>query len=107
MAFRPPKQVPCSNSRSLFGLSESRDEAKPGFLEVHLVAHCGGRLQGGCLYTLTLTDVATGWTECLPLLNRRRVAVPAALQRARALFPFPILGLYTNNAGEFTKEEVA
>src|SRR5260370_36605990 len=58
MAFRPPKGVPCSNSRSPFGRSESRDEAKPGFLEVDLVAHCGGRLQGGCLYTLTLTDVA-------------------------------------------------
>ncbi len=83
------------------------DEAKPGFLEVDLVAHCGGRLQGGCLYTITLTDVATGWTECLPLLNRRREAVPAALQRARALFPFPILGLDTNNGGEFINEEVA
>ena len=39
------------------------DEAKPGFLEVDLVAHCGGRLQGGCLYTITLADVDTGWTE--------------------------------------------
>ncbi len=46
------------------------DEAQPGFLEADLVAHCGGHLEGGCLYTLTLTDVATGWTECLPLLNR-------------------------------------
>jgi len=63
---------------------------------VDLVAHCGGRLQGGCLYTITLTDVATGWTECLPLLNRGREAVLAALQRARALFPFPILGLDTD-----------
>ena len=63
------------------------DEAKPGFLEVDLVAHCGGQLQGGCLYTITLTDVATGWTECLPLLNRGREAVLAALQRARARFP--------------------
>ena len=42
------------------------DEAKLGFLEVDLVTHCGGRLQGGCLSTITLTDVATGWTECLP-----------------------------------------
>jgi site-specific recombinase XerD len=83
------------------------DEAKPGFLEVDLVAHCGGRLQGGCLYTITLTDVATGWTECLPLLNRGREAVLAALQRARALFPFPILGLDTDNGGEFINEEVA
>ena len=83
------------------------DEAKPGFLEVDLVAHCGGRLQGGCLYTITLTDVATGWTECLPLLNRGREAVLAALQRARALFPFPILGIDTDNGGEFINEEVA
>jgi hypothetical protein len=74
---------------------------------VDLVAHCGGRSQGGCLYTITLTDVATGWTECLPLLNRGREAVLAALRRARASFPFPILGLDTDNGGEFINEEVA
>ncbi len=107
MAFRLLKPTPCSNSRSRFGRSQSRDEAKLGFLEVDLVAHCGGRLEGGCLYTITLTDVATGWTECLPLLNRGREAVLAALQRARALFPFPILGLDTDNGGEFINEEVA
>jgi hypothetical protein len=83
------------------------DEAKPGFLEVDLVAHCGGRFQGGCLYTITLTDIATGWTECLPLLNRGREAVLAAIQRARALFPFPILGIDTDNGGEFINEELA
>ncbi len=83
------------------------DEAKPGFLEVDLVTHCGGRLQGGCLYTITLTDVATGWTECLPLLNRGREVVLAALHRVRAFFPFPLLGLDTNNGGEFINEEVA
>src|SRR5450432_3963152 len=83
------------------------DEAKPGFLEVGDLTHCGGRLQGDCLYTITLTDVPTGWTECLPLLNRGRKAVLAALQRARMLFPFPILGLDTDNGGEFINEEVA
>ncbi len=83
------------------------DEAQPGFLEADLVAHCGGHPEGGCLYTLTLTDVATGWTECLPLLNRGREAVLATLQRARALFPFPVLGMDTDNGGEFINEEVA
>ena len=83
------------------------NEAQPGFLEADLVAHCGGHSEGGCLYTLTLTDVATGWTECLPLLNRGREAVLAALQRGRALFPFPILGIDTDNGGEFINEEVA
>ena len=64
-------------------------------------------MQGGHLYTMTLTDVATGWTECLPLLNRGREAVRAALQHARTLFPFAILGLDTDNGGEFINEEVA
>src|SRR2546422_11314363 len=72
---------------------EEWNEAQPGFLEADLVAHCGTTIEGGYLYTLTLTDVATGWTECLPLLYRSQEAVLAALQRARTLFPFPILGI--------------
>jgi hypothetical protein len=75
-------------------------ETRPGFLEADLVAHCGTGIEGGYLYTLTLTDVATGWTECLPLLHRSQEAVLAALQRARTLFPFPILGIDTDNGGE-------
>jgi hypothetical protein len=42
------------------------NEAQPGFLEADLVAHCGTDIEGGYLYTLTLTDIATGWTECIP-----------------------------------------
>jgi len=37
---------------------------RPGFLEVDLVAHCGERVDGFFLYTLTAVDIATGWTEC-------------------------------------------
>ena len=80
------------------------NEARPGFLEADLVAHCGTEIEGGYLYTLTLTDVATGWTECLPLLHRREVPVLVALQRALTLFPFPILGIDADNGGEFINE---
>jgi hypothetical protein len=80
------------------------NEIRPGFLEADLVAHCGTDIEGGYLYTLTLTDVATGWTECLPLLHRSQEAVLAALQRARTLFPFPILGIDTDNGGENINE---
>src|SRR5436309_1963700 len=83
---------------------EEWKETRPGFLEADLVAHCGADIEGGYLYTLTLTDIATGWTECLPLLHRREVPVLAALQRARTLFPFPILGIDTDNGGEFINE---
>jgi len=82
------------------------NETQPGFLEADLVAHCGIQAEGGYVYTLTLTDIATGWTECLPLLYRSRETVLAAIQRSRTLFPFPILGIDTDNGGEFLNEEV-
>src|SRR5947209_10076486 len=85
---------------------EEWNETQRGFLEADLVAHCGTDIDGGYLYTLTLTDVATGWTECLPLLYRSQETVLAALQQARLLFPFPILGIDTDNGGEFINEAV-
>jgi hypothetical protein len=85
---------------------EEWKETRPGFLEADLVAHCGVDIEGGYLYTLTLTDVATGWTECLPLLYRSQETVLAAFQRAQTLFPFPLLGIDTDNGGEFINEAV-
>jgi Integrase core domain len=82
------------------------NETKPGFLEADLVAHCGTQADGSYLYTLTLTDIATGWTECLPLLHRGESAVVAALKRAQQLLPFPILGIDTDNGGEFINLEL-
>jgi site-specific recombinase XerD len=80
------------------------DETRPGFLEADLVGHHGGDIHGSFLYTLTLTDIATGWTECLPLLYKSPEAVLCALQQARTLFPFPIRGLDIDNGGEFINE---
>jgi hypothetical protein len=77
------------------------EEDRPGFVEMDLVAHCGEHLDGGFLYTLTLTDLATGWTECLPLLYKSADAVLAALAQARTLFPFPLLGIDTDSGSEF------
>ncbi|MBA2677778.1 MAG: DDE-type integrase/transposase/recombinase [Ktedonobacteraceae bacterium] len=82
------------------------DDAQPGFVEADLVAHCAGQAEGGFLSTLTLTDVATGWTECLPLLYRSSDAVMMALDQARTLFPFPILGIDTDNGSEFINKEI-
>jgi hypothetical protein len=82
------------------------DDAKPGFLEIDVVAHCGTLYEGSYLSTLTLTDVATGWTECVPLLHRGQALVIQALDRARQLLPFPMLGLDTDNGGEFINAEV-
>ena len=82
------------------------EEDRPGFVEIDLVAHCGEHLDGSFLYTLTLTDLATGWTECIPLLEKSAAAVRAALGQARTLFPFPLLGIDTDSGAEFLNEEL-
>lgn len=51
-----------------------KDE-RPGFFEADLVAHCGTNMGGSFLYSFVLTDVATGWVECLPLLSRHQGSV--------------------------------
>jgi hypothetical protein len=85
---------------------EDWNDLRPGFMEADLVAHCGTRAEGSYLYTLTLTDVATGWTECLALLHRGQEIVLQALDAARRLIPFPLLGLDTDNGQEFLNEEL-
>jgi site-specific recombinase XerC len=82
------------------------EEDRPGFVEMDLVTHCGEHLDGRFLYTLTLTDLATGWTECIPLLEKSADAVHAALVQARTLFPFPLLGIDTDSGSEFLNGEL-
>lgn len=81
-------------------------DVRPGFFEADLVAHCGNTLRGQFLNTLTMTDIATGWTELMPLLMRSGSNVLAALSEAKDLLPFPLLGFDTDNGGEFINEDV-
>jgi hypothetical protein len=62
----------------------------PGFVEVDFVAHSGPSAAGSFVQTMVLTDVATGWTECVPLVARNSALVIEALAAAMTLFPFPL-----------------
>lgn len=77
------------------------DEAEPGFTEIDLVVHCGSTTRGEYLHSLTVTDVATGWTECVALRNRGQQAVFEALVLARGRLPFPLRGIDSDNGSEF------
>jgi len=45
-------------------------EPLPGSMELDLVGHCGERNKGSYVHSLVLTDIASGWTECAPLVVR-------------------------------------
>ena len=80
------------------------DAEQPGFLEIDLVAHCGTTTEGQFLCTLTCTDLCTGWTEVTGLLHRSQEAVAEALRRMRQRLPFPLLGIDSDNGGEFIND---
>lgn len=80
------------------------DQDRPGFLEIDLVAHCGNTTAGQFLCTLTCTDLCTGWTEVTGLLHRSQEAVSEALRRMRQRLPFPLLGIDSDNGGEFIND---
>jgi hypothetical protein len=78
----------------------------PGFCEVDLVAHGGTSVAGSFIQTLTMVDVATGWTECLPLVNRDGSLVVEAIKRAQGLFPWLLCGVDFDNDSVFMNEIV-
>jgi len=80
------------------------NEERPGFMEIDLVAHCGGSVEGQFCYTLTAVDLSTGWTECLAVKNRTQDAVFAQIIQLRERLPFPLLGLDSDNGGEFIND---
>ena len=75
--------------------------SEAGWLEIDLVAHCGKWMEGRFLWTLVATDIATGWSECLPLLSRDGTSVMAALRMLEELLPFPLRGIDVDNDGAF------
>ena len=77
------------------------DDATPGFVEIDLVCHDGGSLTGPHAFTLTVTDIATGWTENQSVPSKSAKCVVAALNHIAHKMPFPILGVDSDNGYEF------
>ena len=82
------------------------DDTRPGFVEIDLVGHEGGNSKGEFCFTLDITDIATGWTETVSVKNKAKKWVFAAIKEATAKFPFPILGIDSDNGSEFFNWEL-
>ena len=77
------------------------DDARPGFLEIDLVAHCGGSTQGFYLCTLCAVDITTAWIELDAVWGKNQSRVGSAVHRVRERLPVPLVGLDSDNGSEF------
>jgi hypothetical protein len=76
-------------------------DARPGFFEIDLVAHCGSKTEGFYLCTLCAVDIATAWIEVEPVWGKGHERVGGAVHRVRTRVPMPVLGLDSDNGSEF------
>ena len=81
-------------------------DAVPGFVEIDLVGHESGNTSGEYCFTLTVTDISTGWTVNRSVRNKAAKCVFEALEYLISVFPFPIIGIDSNNGSEFIKDHL-
>ena len=77
------------------------DDARPGFCEVDLVAHCGSSTEGFYLCTLCAVDIATAWVELEAVWGKGQDRVGGAIHHVRERLPVPLVGLDSDNGSEF------
>jgi len=80
--------------------SDWNDEG-PGFFEIDLVSHDGGKSSGDHLFTLNVTDISTGWTVPRAIKNKAQVWTVEALDLIIKSLAYPMRGIDSDNGSEF------
>lgn len=82
------------------------EEGKAGWLEVDTVALCGGSTAGEYVWMVDGVDYATTWVEVRAMWGRGQASTLEALRDMEASLPFALLGLDSDNGGEFLNYHV-
>jgi hypothetical protein len=82
------------------------EEGKAGWLEVDTVALCGGSVAGEFVWMVDGVDYATTWVEVRAMWGRGQAGTLSALRDVEASLPFSLLGLDSDNGGEFLNYHV-
>ena len=77
--------------------TDNWDINKPGFMEADTVAHCGNNTQGDFIWSLTMTDIDTGWTENRAVWNKGAFGVIDQIKNIEKVIPFKLLGFDCDN----------
>lgn len=77
------------------------DTAKVGFMEIDTVSHNGGDPSGEFIYSLDMVEIYSGWSEQMAVLGKGEKGIAQAINMAKIEQPFTLLGLDSDNGGEF------
>lgn len=74
---------------------------RPGYLEADSVDHGGSSTAGSYMFSITYTDIYSGWVEQAAVWNKGATGVLGRTRQIESDLPFPILGFDADNGGEF------
>ncbi|MFT4058193.1 MAG: integrase [Legionella sp.] len=77
------------------------DSKQVGFMEADTVAHCGTSLMGDFVWSITLTDIFSGWTEMRAAWNKGAAGIMEGIEDIETHLPFEIKGFDCDNGSEF------
>jgi len=77
------------------------DVTRPGYFEADTVAHCGNSMAGDFVFSLTFTDIFSGWTENRAVWGKGSQGVLRQIKNIEENIAFPVLGFDCDNGSEF------
>jgi len=77
------------------------NEQIPGFFEADTVHHCESSLSGQYIVSLTMTDIATGWTECRASFGLGHTGIVNQIKNIEQQLPFQLRGFDSDCGKEF------
>lgn len=82
-------------------LCKSDDKKHIGYFEADTVAHCGESLSGAFAWSLTMTDLHSGWTENRATLTKNSLGIKEQVKNIEDSLPFKVIGFSSDNGTEF------
>jgi hypothetical protein len=87
-------------------LCKDDDKKTIGYFEADTVAHCGESLAGEFNWTLTMTDLHSGWTENRACPDKTAESVKSSIEVIESKLPFKLIGFSSDNGTEFLNQTV-
>mgnify|MGYP006426415121 CR=1 FL=1 len=87
-------------------LCKDDDKKTIGYFEADTVAHCGESLSGDFNWTLTMTDLHSGWTENMACPNKKADSIQGSIEIIEDRLPFKLIGFSSDNGTEFLNQVV-
>ncbi len=81
-------------------------ELRAGALEIDLVEHNGGSSLGHFAYTISVVDVATGYSRRRAILGKGQTIVHKELAGVVLSWPYAVWGIHTDNGKEFLSHQL-